>query len=872
MNFTPNEATAKATWEITRFELVYFDPLHKRWQIWQEAPSKLNPLNAGNPQFYRRQFHQLLSIIRNWFEAHLRRLRVDDFQLSYLAIGDQQITFDTTPDLDLLERKDFWGTFLDHCSNNLQQNGVRAPEFLREPSLRQLQSSTLTLDANEALNLISVLPILRDWDLFGCWQKVWSSSTVGTGVFPSRKSATDSSWIEPFYIARLRRTGDLPNDGNGKPLPYEFLAQAGCCDLAFDVDPLLLPEESFFSPVYCYSPTQPETVLHYRAYAYLYDRLQESLTKKAISVKSGAAEPKSPSSYIISYPVSCVGRTHFLQIQITTPSPSLVSVDTLWSQWMDKVHPHFWTNEIKQFLSEELQRIKLSTFQSLWSRNLAEAADLNPETFVASLCSHAPILVPVRAIRFEDRRWAYRRVDWVNPAPAPDDCQCSEEYGELGVEWAKCANTVHSTQPTGVPQSIAWTMGTSPQPHTIDVTLSSRTTDTGAEVLTVGRAVQVFEQQIMVGVQAMESIKARAERVRNAARAAVHEHFMDPNARERLRTDDSYPRTLIPVPADLFGVSERPLETAFAIGWPNQKECDAAMEHFRRQTIPLYASQLIGLGPVKAMTHLSPVFWNRDWAQLRTALEARQDAIAALAVPPEHEKWMFAWKQEAAELIQGCLNACPHEGDYPDGPRPLVITDLNDRYHALRREVKQDEFSSAWNKGVDGNPPALTFEFTPLGGCRLYCPFAESPFIAKFHASIMRIGRSSHQVTGGTETFRLFFQGVAEDCPWKESQPYLSRNIVYYKYRTDETVIEGNISDGQIWKDLHEAKVREYCDVLVGSTDGFFLLHATADFGWSPILPCVLDPRVNREDSWFEMNEKNEVVVAFVFDTWRTKA
>ena len=213
--------------------------------------------------------------------------------------------------------------------------------------------------------------------------------------FPPRQAAA-GQWIEPFYIARLRYT-DRPSSPES-PLDNEIPTQVVCTDLGAGDNGirLVFPERDFFDPIYCSIPRN-ENLLLYRSYAYLYDRLQQALT--------------STTSFIISS--VCLSLPNpFSADPDDRPGQQQASVEDLWRDWMTMVHPLFWNPPVKQFLSEELQRISLSTFQAMWSTSLQKRiggvdAELGVDDLIETFCDQAYSLVPLSAIRHGRKRWEY---------------------------------------------------------------------------------------------------------------------------------------------------------------------------------------------------------------------------------------------------------------------------------------------------------------------------------------------------------------------------------------------------------------------------------------------------------------------------------
>jgi hypothetical protein len=340
----------QAKWTIERVELVLFNLEHKRWQIWQEHSSTQGQSDTGTSQLFsarlfRGQVIQFLATLR----PILEKLCADSsggggpFNAERYQ-ADVTLAFDEWPPIDPLS----WESFFKYCEDTCDRYGISSVNlrhFLRGPNEGALKD----LNREDVLDFISILPIPANWDLFGCWYRLWAGEEPRVAdAFPWR-SHTASLWNEPFYMAQI--TPDLVLTPRG-PLSKAFRTEVISADLSPSIAvPISYPPAEFFDSLYADVPRDKEEVAAYKAYAHIYDNLQRAL--------------KFDSSYLISYPIELYDHIHFLQIQVQSlDKDSVAPLKDLWDAWMKWIHPRFWIFELKQFLNEELQRICLSYFQA----------------------------------------------------------------------------------------------------------------------------------------------------------------------------------------------------------------------------------------------------------------------------------------------------------------------------------------------------------------------------------------------------------------------------------------------------------------------------------------------------------------------------
>lgn len=164
------------TWLITRHELVYYDALRLQWQLFQ---------NRQNEKMsdHRKYIQQLLSSGESWLQNATYKSRI-----AYANQKQQRnIVFDKNdiPNhiIDLCNNSQLWECLIekllslakDNFENSsklryyIQKISTMVMNKAKNPLDRKTSKEPLSLPYETALDLLSILPIRRHWDTYGCW-------------------------------------------------------------------------------------------------------------------------------------------------------------------------------------------------------------------------------------------------------------------------------------------------------------------------------------------------------------------------------------------------------------------------------------------------------------------------------------------------------------------------------------------------------------------------------------------------------------------------------------------------------------------------------------------------------------------------------
>ncbi len=401
--------SSAAVWRIDRFDLIFYNARHRRWQFFAEdsvgtaSGSRNRDTGEG---LHRFQIRSLLATFRKSVQTVLGSLHVEKRELFELRSDG------TAADIPLARPKksQYWdehsSTYLEYLIRTAWHDGV--PGDHRRNLQDWFKGSRDKVSRAAALTFLSLLPILEEWDTWGCFILARNRSCSRTGSFPPAEAA---DWTDPLYVAELDFS--KPNDADApshKLLGYSVEIEGMCLNLGSGDGARHgamvrhnTPKADFFDPLYCKRPEDEAEVLPYKFYSALVDPI----------IRRVAGGSDSKRQFVIAYPVNLDGRLQFLQIALSPFKHSNASVDVLWNDW-GAVHAELWTTRFKSFRRDELRRIIVTSFQSEVRSHLEERTQygemIGEEQSVAELYKHVHHLFPVRSARTEDdTTYAYRK-------------------------------------------------------------------------------------------------------------------------------------------------------------------------------------------------------------------------------------------------------------------------------------------------------------------------------------------------------------------------------------------------------------------------------------------------------------------------------
>lgn len=465
-------------WRIDRFELIFYNSRHRCWQYFAEnptAPIDTKGRNKPKESLHRREIRSLLSTIRDTFNVFTSKSPI--FTLKRFQKSEDHFEINLVPPPSSTVPSGVWETYLKYLKHTADRERV-PPEHLQNlkwwiahPAEKQ------SFSHDEALTILSLLPIIEDWDTWGCFLRARNRTlNEKEESFPP---ASASDWSEPFSIVELvysdHDSYSCPDNCSQKGLLSKHTEIEGLCqDLG---DPAgqthHVARDDFFDRKYCKLPAGEEKFL-YQCYAHLID-----------PIFAAPVEQSDRRQFVIAYPISIGGRLHFLQIIVSAEVRSDVSVCSLWIDWQS-IHRALWTTETRAFLQDELLRILTSAFQNEAYYHLSTPGSTvdGAQHLPLSVLRHIYHLLPVEAGVYETHFYSYHDYRWPE---TPSSTLQSSLY--VGSDW-RCA-------PGGTPGKSGDSLLEVPTPY--GLTLFVPKDPKGHQVWQLTgqhRAVQVVEQQM----------------------------------------------------------------------------------------------------------------------------------------------------------------------------------------------------------------------------------------------------------------------------------------------------------------------------------------------------------------------------------------
>jgi hypothetical protein len=405
---TPPEAPG-AKWNIYRFELVLFNALQNRWQLFQERSHK------DEKSFYRREIQALLRSVRQATALHCRRpvggsKRPSSTRLFGCADANAYSAATGLCRLNLTHLVEFFDNFrIPHQQRRSMVEKVE--ETLRDdkifgPAVRNIlqamkngRNVNRSVSRGVCLDLLSALPLKRDWDVYGRIQfprpagKSRSSDRGDLGLAARRLFAYKITLEEPRADGKFATRAE-------RALGYNVFLdfpQAECA--------LARTSRSFSGRYYnLVGDVSNELAGWYGFYGHMVDALQVAL---ADPVPDDQTVPRD--IYVISYPLRICGWDHFLQLYVRPVSNgrayAAAELEADWGSTGGIAGSAYDTAVFKECLRELLVQIRIAAFQ----RFVRDSLYAQQHAFVADkyFAAFAPILVRASCLDLRGKYYAY---------------------------------------------------------------------------------------------------------------------------------------------------------------------------------------------------------------------------------------------------------------------------------------------------------------------------------------------------------------------------------------------------------------------------------------------------------------------------------
>lgn len=662
---------AETPWTVTRLELLYYSRLHKRWQIWQEAVKGgegTDSLPSAPGELHRFQMFSLLRTVRaslvevskaSGFKVDNSTRKIKDFVIVQGRLRD------------VLENNlKFWQGYLQYIGATSRNYGIKAEGgldiFLSQERLKKLELGPITITGEVALDLISMLPILRHWDLQGCWFRAVSEPKQERNSFVP-KARNGNSWAYPFYMASIR---DSPAEANcdgpvltespfSVELMYEDLGAFDCRSRRWN--PQYQRPQDFFEC--CHRPKSGDELLLYQCYSFLFDNLRKMLNPEG--------------DFFVAYPVQVLGRLNFLHIWVRRDGGG--QLKELWDFWFnssntrkpsarESPHTSFWSRT-REFLSFNLRGIAHSTFQAAWQAAMAAPPEIgvpHPKPLGYSLCECAHLLMPLDWIKWRDLTpkkgrdsvgphdavWSYQqyncehntiKIEGVEEpwGDLPQSNKIDSSSGSLGMRWRRHEPDV---KPPSRRLQVIGALKT--KEYTIEFAIRPSSSPAGSRSIPKGAVQLAIEQQLALGEMFQKQEEAKRQMVENEIKSILTEHFSDKNKVLNYHKDPQ--RYLIDTAVATTRTENSRLSAELKLRFGDPVKLSTLVASLpggaefltivTSQSASLLASRYLEIGSVKFLDHRFPNFWNEEEYPIQIAL----NEVKVPTIPSAYESSILA--------------------------------------------------------------------------------------------------------------------------------------------------------------------------------------------------------------------------------------
>jgi hypothetical protein len=843
-----------AAYQIYRLELVYFNALRKRWQLFQEGPAEGSVDAPTSPDgLHRYHIRQILSTTRRLLERATASVACD-FGVESPSHLPSEITFKTERDNSFLvsalrDQNVEWRRILDHYVENIETQELPAKsrqelrEFFNSADLRTLTETGISLPRQAALDLYSSIVILGHWDLAGAWRRNWHSSA-------SNESYSDLDqrlprWKAPMYLGHIdfAHSPDCrPTRSEsilGYPVTLTFTGRDLAASLSHRGDHG--PVDFFrccFDPKDAYPPAKAASeLLLYRAYAYFTDHLQSVLANEQ-------------HVYYVAYPIITSGWRHFLHIYLRASNGKELNVLEPWDAW-DRVHQYLTDNRFQNILADSIRQVSEFHYQSRVRSDLDTAyrKTANPDDYLEAaevLTQNLPLLFPISTVITDGKQYGY------------EDEYLDAQF--IGAKWQLLQN------PTKPDESLS---RLSTRSRTV---FYKRLLPVEEELFTELRMRQmILYQELSISSSAKEAKSGEVRRrlLIMQKRAALYRDWLSAKTRS-LALDPRLKKEQID-PKLLEGLESLVLECEST---KRPSGADPVIELFKRIfgcTITIAVSEFLGVGPIQLLTHPQGPCYQipESWVEAHQDLESFYKPIEYVSndIASKFVKKAAQLKATAAEVIRG---------RYDDRGRDDVVSDPNEECSKLRDELKHSTlFGLTATSDPDKHPFFRNIEL-------FYDPSA-SKEIADIY---QRIKESAHSHAAKREVseFAVSWKTELRHPQWvlDYRAPFLNRNAACISYELKEPYISlSNLisrMQGGTTADvltINISRLREYGRLYICQhgkalevSDDAGRQIMGAEIPWHELTLCQSDKKFNRILA--DMLCKGEKICwVLCFDSWR---
>lgn len=405
-------------WEISRQELVLFHPRHKRVRLFYEHNKEdlINGNSGKNEDFnkYRKHAQDILETLRAVLNEFPK-----DAEVGFANNGPDNSTtgqptnneykIDLTLPADL--NKNIFLAYLIYWRLCLKSEGweedaepnkaiTALVDFVRglivnpSSSFHPLTSSKSTL-----IHLLSTLPILPHWDLWGTFSSKSDKNKEQT-LLGKIRECTRPVYASQFkFKSKNNSTASISKEILG----YQVKVRVCYCDdYQVNLLPVYINENDFFN--YCHNPkaTQEHNENElYRSYGILIDSINRAML-------GGNNEEENNDDEIlfqIAYPIkTSLGRLHFWHIWLKPENPE-GSLEQLWASWWPLHQRVLNWPSLHNSLANELEQLDIAYAQEAILHEIKKPG--NSVSADEVVCQYGYMLFSAKCLCTKDKYWRY---------------------------------------------------------------------------------------------------------------------------------------------------------------------------------------------------------------------------------------------------------------------------------------------------------------------------------------------------------------------------------------------------------------------------------------------------------------------------------
>jgi hypothetical protein len=672
-------------------------------------------------------------------------------------------------------------------------------------------------------------------------------------------------------------------------------------------------EKDFFD--YCWYPVgneeeNPEErqgqLPLYQFYAFFNDTIIEQLSTSERD-KDDASE-----IFIITYPLRTLGRTHFLQVTISAnPESGKHGLARLWFDWQ-KIHQQINWSEAQICFAEDIEQIDLTRFQSLVNGALINTersslftpyASLPPDAYKIAICEYGPLLFSADTFCYNrppnlDQNGSGRRVTWKYDL----DVLVIDDKEYPYITWSKRWQLAPPDFSLVIPDTDKDKKGTeklNAEDIRVQRIRDKKEMESSIDRLYHGRRAMIVQQQLRLSRELNKSLEVRRHEERKRKSQETLNHVSQLSYSEKAaiaemleRTTDTDQLLKLSVGSRAFGELMSPWCESFGkSGEEDWRKAREVMMRWINPTITLSASEYLGIGGIKFITHISGEFFSGTVQELKQDIDGRysklEEELSNLDKDEELE-WLKVYKARLQEFKKAV------------DEKMITYMRRNPQVHTNTIiDAQLDPFESNWLNSIrKAYPLTVGLSWGDQLASPTGCPKIENsehyPKIEGISAYSIQIHLPVNEAlartftsfcnrvksAGGWDQWHSFAVPVYEYHSDKIKGAYLYRNYLTIQCNWSSSNIK-SVTDAHLLIDAHNERLSRFgylYVVMPGSTDSGTTIYDLTSFAEdrenSPLPVSLREvfpncPEEAIRGSVLKNFGEGKICFIWVFESWR---